>query len=155
MAFDAEVLVVGCGNVLYKDDGFGPATIVEIEKNLENRPLPSNVMTVDAGTSAPFYIFSLPNPLWKKIIIIDIGEFGGKPGDVKILSKDEVPKGRYQNPHSISVTDPLDDLEEVEIVIIACQPERVSSPYVEYGLSDSVLEAVPKAIDLVYEEVNI
>ena len=35
MTYDAEVLVVGCGNVLFKDDGFGPATIDEIEKNLE------------------------------------------------------------------------------------------------------------------------
>lgn len=154
MAYDAEILVVGCGNVLFKDDGFGPATIDEIEKNLEERPLPSNVMTIDAGTSAPHYIFSLPNPLWKKIIILDIADFGGKPGDIKILSKDEVPQGKYQDPHSVSVADPLDELQEVEIVIIACQPEKVSSPFVEYGLSDTVLEAIPKAIDIVYDEVN-
>lgn len=154
MAYDAEILVVGCGNVLFKDDGFGPATIDEIEKNLEERPLPSNVMTIDAGTSAPHYIFSLPNPLWKKIVILDIADFGGKPGDIKILSKDEVPQGKYQDPHSVSVADPLDELQEVEIVIIACQPEKVSSPFVEYGLSDSVLKAIPEAIDIVYEEVN-
>lgn len=155
MAYDAEILVVGCGNVLFKDDGFGPAVIDEIEKNLEERPLPSNVMTIDAGTSAPHYIFSLPNPLWKKIIILDIADFGGKPGDIKILSKDEVPTGKYQDPHSVSVADPLEELNEVEIVIIACQPEKVSSPFVEYGLNDSVLKAIPEAIDIVYKEVNI
>ncbi|MBR0471872.1 MAG: coenzyme F420-reducing hydrogenase, FrhD protein [Methanosphaera sp.] len=155
MAYDAEILVVGCGNVLFKDDGFGPATIDEIEKHLDERPLPSNVMTIDAGTSAPHYIFSLPNPLWKKIVIIDIADFGGQPGDVKILSKDDVPQGKYQDPHSVSVADPLEELQEVEIVIIACQPEKVSSPFVEYGLTDKVLEAIPKAIDLVYEEVKI
>ncbi|RAP52274.1 MAG: coenzyme F420-reducing hydrogenase, FrhD protein [Methanosphaera sp. rholeuAM270] len=155
MVYDAEVLVVGCGNVLFKDDGFGPAAIAEIEKNLENRPLPSNVMTVDAGTSAPHYIFSLPNPLWKKIIILDIADFGGKAGDIKILSKEDVPQGKYQDPHSVSVADPLDELKEVEIVIIACQPEKVSSPFVEYGLNESVKKAIPKAIDIVYDEVNI
>lgn len=57
MTYDAEVLVVGCGNVLFKDDGFGPATIDEIEKHLKERPLPDNVMTIDAGTSAPHYLF--------------------------------------------------------------------------------------------------
>lgn len=154
MTYDAEILVVGCGNVLFKDDGFGPATIDEIEKNISERPLPPNVMTIDAGTSAPHYIFSLPNPMWKKIVILDISNFGGQPGDVKILSKDEVPQGKYQDPHSVSVADPLDELDEVEIVIIACQPEKVSSPFVEYGLTDSVRNAIPKAIDLVYEEVN-
>ncbi|WP_455645716.1 coenzyme F420-reducing hydrogenase, FrhD protein [Methanosphaera sp.] len=155
MTYDAEVLVVGCGNVLFKDDGFGPATIDKIEEDLDKRPLPDNVMTIDAGTSAPHYLFSLPNPMWKKIIILDIANFGGKPGDIKKLSKDQVPEGKYQDPHSVSVADPLDELEEVEIVIIACQPEKVSSPFVEYGLSETVEAAMPKAIDMVYEEVKI
>ncbi|MDE4077905.1 coenzyme F420-reducing hydrogenase, FrhD protein [Candidatus Methanosphaera massiliense] len=155
MTYDAEVLVVGCGNVLFKDDGFGPTAIKELEEHLDERPLPDNVITIDGGTSAPYYVFSLPNPMWKKIIILDISDFGGKPGDVKILSKDDVPEGKYQDPHSLSVADPLDDLDEVEIVIIACQPEKVSSPFVEVGLSDSVKDAIPKAIDIVYEQVKL
>lgn len=153
--YDAEVLVVGCGNVLFKDDGFGPFAVQQIEENEKNRPLPSNVMTIDAGTSAPHYLFSLPNPMWKKIIILDIADFEGKAGDIKKLSKEDVPVGKYQDPHSLSVVDPLDDLKEVEIVIIACKPEKISSPFVEYGLSESVEKAIPKAIDMVYEEVII
>jgi hypothetical protein len=47
------------------------------------------------------------------------------------------------------------DLEEVEIVIIACKPEKISSPFVEYGLTERVEKAIPKAIDMVYEEVII
>lgn len=154
MTYDAEVLVVGCGNVLFKDDGFGPTTIKEIEEHLDERPLPDNVMTIDAGTSAPHYLFSLPNPMWKKLIILDIADFGGEPGEVRILSRDDVPEGKYQDPHSLSVADPL-DLTDAEIVIIACQPEDVSSPYVVYGLSESVEKAMPKAIDMVYEQVEI
>ncbi|PAV08270.1 coenzyme F420-reducing hydrogenase, FrhD protein [Methanosphaera cuniculi] len=154
MTYDAEVLVIGCGNVLFKDDGFGPTTIKEIEEHLDERPLPDNVMTIDAGTSAPHYLFSLPNPMWKKLIILDIADFGGEPGEVRILSRDDVPQGKYQDPHSLSVADPL-DLTEAEIVIIACQPEDVSSPYVVYGLSESVKKAMPKAIDMVYEQVEI
>lgn len=155
MTYDAEVLVVGCGNVLFKDDGFGPATINELEKNLDKRPLPDNVITIDAGTSAPHYIFSLPNPMWKKIIILDIADFGGKPGDIKVLSKEDVPATKYQDPHSVSVADPLESLENVEIVIIACQPEKVSSPFVEYGLSETVENAMAKAIEIVYDEAEI
>lgn len=155
MTYDAEVLVVGCGNVLFKDDGFGPAAIKEIEDNLNQKPLPDNVMTIDAGTSAPHYLFSLPNPMWKKIIILDIADFGGKPGDIKKLSKDDVPVGKYQDPHSVSVADPLDELNDVEIVIIACQPKKVSSPFVEYGLTDEVESGIPKAIEMVYDEVII
>lgn len=155
MAYDAEILVVGCGNVLFKDDGFGPATINVIEQQEKDRPLPENVMTIDAGTSAPHYIFSLPNPMWKKIIILDIADFGGTPGELKKLEKSDVPVTKYQDPHSVSVADPLEELGEVEIVIIACQPEKVSSPFVEYGLSETVEKAIPEAIDMVYEEVQI
>ena len=155
MTYDAEVLVVGCGNVLFKDDGFGPAVIEKIEKNLENRPLPDNVMVIDGGTGAPHYIFSLPNPMWKKIIILDIADFGQEPGTIKKLNKNDVPVTKYQDPHSISVADPLDELNEVEVIIIACQPEKVSSPFVEYGLSDTVRASINEAIDLVYEEVKI
>lgn len=27
MPYQADILVVGCGNILFKDDGFGPAVI--------------------------------------------------------------------------------------------------------------------------------
>ncbi len=154
MAYDAELLIVGCGNVLYKDDGFGPLTIQEIEKNIENRPLPDNVITIDAGTSAPYYVFSLPNDKWKKIIIIDIADFGGKPGEIAELSLDDVPAGKYQDPHSISVQDPLKELNGVDVNIIACQPEKVSSPFVEYGVTETLEKSMPKVIDMIYEKVD-
>ncbi len=155
MAYDAEVLVVGCGNVLFQDDGFGPAAIEELEKHLEERPLPENTMVIDAGTGGPHFLFSLPNPMWKKLIILDIANFGGEPGDIVLLTKDQIPPGRYQDPHSISVVDPLHDLDDVEVVIVACQPENVSSPDVVYGLSESVQKAIPEALDIVYEQVKI
>ena len=30
MAYDVETLVVGCGNLLFKDDGFGPLQVQPI-----------------------------------------------------------------------------------------------------------------------------
>ena len=32
MPYNVETLVVGCGNILYKDDGFGPEVIKELKK---------------------------------------------------------------------------------------------------------------------------
>ena len=43
MAYDAEILVVGCGNVLFKDDGFGPATINVIEQKQCNNACANEV----------------------------------------------------------------------------------------------------------------
>jgi coenzyme F420 hydrogenase subunit delta len=32
MPYDSEIIVVGCGNVLFKDDGFGPIVINLLQK---------------------------------------------------------------------------------------------------------------------------
>ena len=32
MPYDSEIIVIGCGNVLFKDDGFGPVVINILQK---------------------------------------------------------------------------------------------------------------------------
>ena len=72
-----EIVVAGCGNPLFADDGFGPAVIEELLR-LE---LPGNVKVVDAGLGGPHFIFTLLDPeVTKQLIIIDIADFGAKPG---------------------------------------------------------------------------
>jgi coenzyme F420 hydrogenase subunit delta len=68
MPYDAEIIVVGCGNVLFKDDGFGPAVIEALEEYFKEHEdeKPENVMFIDAGTGGPHFVFSLPHDSWKK-----------------------------------------------------------------------------------------
>ncbi len=156
MPYDAEILVVGCGNILFADDGFGPAVIEALNKHSQEHPLPENVMTIDAGTGAPHFVFTLPQDCWKKMIVVDIVEFGAEPGTMRKFSVEELPKGSYENVHSWPVSQPLHDLaESCEVMVIGCQPERVSAPDVELGLTKSVEEAIPKAIKLILEEIGV
>ena len=37
MPYDAEILVVGCGNILFKDDGFGPEVINALEDYFKDK----------------------------------------------------------------------------------------------------------------------
>lgn len=46
--FDKSVVIFGCGNILFGDDGFGPAVFKELQ---ENYVLPCNFLALDAGTS--------------------------------------------------------------------------------------------------------
>ena len=32
MPYDSEIIVIGCGNILFKDDGFGPVVINLLQK---------------------------------------------------------------------------------------------------------------------------
>ena len=100
----SEIVVAGCGNPLYADDGFGPA-VVESLKDLE---LPENVTVVDAGLGGPHFVFTLLNPeSTKTLIIVDIADFGGEPGELRWLAVDELPVGSYRDAHSWDLTEPL------------------------------------------------
>jgi coenzyme F420 hydrogenase subunit delta len=156
MAFDAEILVIGCGNILFKDDGFGPAVTEAMEEQFKENELPDNVMILDAGTGGPHYIFSLPNELWKKLIIVDVVEFGAEPGTLRKFDVSELPEGSYENVHSWPVSQPLHDLSETyEVIVIGCQPESVSAPDVALGLTKNVEDAIPKAIKMILKEIGV
>lgn len=157
MTYDVETLVVGCGNVLFKDDGFGPAVIKRLEEYFEDKDMPEETMFIDAGTSATHFVFSLPNEKWKKIIVIDVVLFDAEPGTVKIFSPYDMPKGKYENAHSWPVEEPLHDLADsgIEVVIVGCKPEKISSPDVEMGLSESVENAIPEAINIILKEIGV
>ena len=156
MAFDAEILVIGCGNILFKDDGFGPAVTEAMEEQFKETELPDNIMIIDAGTGGPHYIFSLPNELWKKLIIVDIVEFGAEPGTLRKFDVSELPEGSYENVHSWPVSQPLHELSETyEVIVIGCQPESVSAPDVELGLTKNEEDAIPKAIKMILKEIGV
>lgn len=156
MPYDAETLVVGCGNILFKDDGFGPAVINKLEEYFKNREMPDETMFIDAGTGATHFIFSLPNEKWKKIIVVDVVEFNAEPGTIKIFSPYEIPKGSYENVHTWPVEEPLHDLSEnCEVIIVGCKPGEISAPDVEMGLTEPVEKAIPKAVDIILKEIGV
>ncbi len=82
-----DVLILGCGNPLFGDDGFGPAVIEQIEKNYL---LPSNVGVLNAGTSIRDLLFDLllleETP--GTIIIVDaVDHESNLPGDISVFDK--------------------------------------------------------------------
>ncbi len=148
-----EIVVAGCGNPLFADDGFGPAVIEELLR-LE---LPDNIKVMDAGLGGPHFIFTLLDPeVTKRLIIIDIADFGAMPGDVATFDVAELPAGSYRDIHSWDITEPLQRLKDaVTITIIGCQPGRVTAPDFELGLTDEVKDAIPKTVRLVLELIGV
>ena len=146
MSYNHENLIVGCGNILYGDDGFGPEVIRYMKEN--NIELPGDSIIIDGGTSAPHYIFTLPEDKWKNIIIIDIASLNKKPGTIEVLNIDEVAEDeRYMDVHGLSATYPLHDLKDkINIKIVACQAENVPQE-MEIGLSNSIEKSIPEAVN--------
>jgi coenzyme F420 hydrogenase subunit delta len=148
-----EIVIAGCGNPLFADDGFGPAVVEELKK----LTLPDNVKVEDAGLGGPHFIFTLLDPeVTKKLVIIDIADFGAEPGEITKLRVEDLPPGAYRDAHSWDLTEPLHRLkDDIDITIIGCQPKRVTSPEFEIGLSDEIVKAIPKTIQVVLDIIGV
>ncbi|MFA6364659.1 coenzyme F420-reducing hydrogenase, FrhD protein [Methanoregula sp.] len=148
-----EIVVAGCGNPLFADDGFGPAVVEELQK----LTLPDNVKVVDAGLGGPHFIFTLLDPeVTKRLVIVDIADYGAEPGSVTKLRIEDLPPGSYRDAHSWDLAEPLQRIKDrIDITIIGCQPKRVTDPDMEIGLSDEVSKAIPKAVRVVLETIGV
>jgi len=148
-----EIVIAGCGNPLFADDGFGPAVIEELQK----LTLPDNVKVVDAGLGGPHFIFTLLDPeVTKRLIIVDIADYGAEPGSITKLRIEDLPPGSYRDAHSWDLAEPLQRIKDrIDITIIGCQPKRVTDPDMEIGLSDEVSKAIPKAVRIVLETIGV
>ena len=149
----SEIVIAGCGNPLFADDGFGPAVVEEMQK----LPLPDNVTIIDAGLGGPHFIFTLLDPeVTKKLIIIDIADFGEKPGTLAKFRVEDLPPGSYRDAHSWDLAEPLQRIKDlIDITVVGCQPARVTDPEMEIGLSDEVSDAIPRTVRFVLEMVGI
>jgi len=149
-----DILIVGCGNLLFGDDGFG----CEVISKLEKMDLPDNVEVIDAGASGAYYLMTLVDEDIKKIIVVDAIDFGLDPGTIKKIDVDELPNiKKYSfDAHNVPLAPFLKDLHNkgIEVVVIGCQGKEFTMPDIKPGLSEEVAKAVDKAIEMILEEIK-
>jgi coenzyme F420 hydrogenase subunit delta len=188
MPYDSDIIVIGCGNVLFKDDGYGPIVINilqkifndqndyydpaitdfvdnefdkeilnEISEKVEGKTLPDGVQFVDGGTAAPTNFFPLYEDYdWKKLVVVDVVEFDGEPGTVDTFDPSVMQHGKYDNPHGMTVEDPLHEIsQKCEVVIVGCKPAEIPTPDIDMGLTQPVEKAIPKTIDIILNEIGV
>ncbi len=149
-----RVLILGVGNVLFGDDGFGPAAAEYI---INHCKIPNDVHVMDAGISAGDILLNIALSPKKpeKIIIIDAVKMQKKPGTVFKLSINDLPSSKLSDfsTHVFPATSLLKDLRDkmnIEIIIVASQARKVPKT-VSQGLSDTMSMALPKAACLALE----
>lgn len=89
-------LVLGIGNLLWADEGFGVRCVEQLHAGYE---LPPTVRVMDGGTQG---IFLLP---WvraaQRLLIFDAIDFGLEPATLKLITGDDVP--RYMGAKKVSM----------------------------------------------------
>ncbi len=153
----SDIVVLGCGNILFGDDGFGSY----VAERLQDRGvLPENVSVVNARTSVREILFDLilSEQKPRKIIVIDAVDASKEPGEVFRIHIDELPINKIDDftLHQIPTSNLLRELKDlcgVEVIIIGVQVESIPE-VVRPGLSDTLIQSVPVAIGEVLKCCN-
>ncbi len=151
---DKRILILGVGNILFTDEGFGVRIAEELEQKYEFSP---NVTILDGGTLG----LRLMGPIMESdyLVIVDIVLNEGQPGDVfRLLGEDLNKACAFKN--SMHQTDLLDTLANCSIVgqvpddIILYGVEPVNYKDMSAALSPELEAKMPEVIDAVLKEVE-
>jgi hydrogenase maturation protease len=147
----ARRVVVGCvGNVLRRDDGFGPAVGARLG------PMPQGVEVIESGIGGVALLQELMAGCYG-LVLVDAVDQGAPPGTVFVITPEvgeavHVPDVHLANPDRVlSMAKGLGVLPE-RVAIVGCQP--VDASELGEGLSPEVERAVATAAVKVKEIVN-
>jgi coenzyme F420 hydrogenase subunit delta len=150
--YRAHILVLGCGNILFGDDGFGPAAVKYLEGNYE---VPENICVVDAGTGVREILFDilLSEKKPERIIIVDSVSTGMEPGKIFEISVEDMPENKISDfsLHQFPTSNLLRELKEicnVDVRLIVAQTEDVPEA-VKPGLSKRLADSIPPACEMI------
>ena len=106
--FTAENTVLGIGNIILSDEGFGVRVVEFLEKNFT---FPENVQLIDGGTLGVELTHFVTGT--KRLLIIDSINGGAEPGEIFHLRDDEIKNHFAQkiSAHEIGIQDVLTMLE--------------------------------------------
>lgn len=151
-----RTLVLGCGNWLFGDDGFGPAVIEYLVEHFE---IPDDVYVMDVGTGVRKLLFTLclTSELPEQVVIVDAVDKGRVPGEIFEIALDELPIEKIDDflLHQAPTSNLAKDLKSkgVGVRVMACQISRIP-PAIEVGLSPPVLSAVSRLSERIVEEFS-
>jgi coenzyme F420 hydrogenase subunit delta len=150
-----SILILGCGNWLCGDDGFGSAVAQRLSEDCD---VPGHVHVLDVGTSVREILFDviLSEEKPETVIIIDAVDCNRKPGELFHLDIEGLPHIKLDDfsMHQLPTSNLLRELRDlcgVEVVLVACQVQDTSDE-VRPGLSPTVDEAVGRAVTMLADK---
>ena len=143
-----DILVLGVGNLLLKDEGVGIHVILALEKE----ELPPNVSLMDGGTGGLHLISWIQD--YNRIIMVDATLDHNPPGTIRLIrpryATDFPPLMRA---HEIGIRDMIDamilteKLPDIQLIVVSA--EDISE--VGMDLTPVVQAAVPKVVKMIQQ----
>jgi hydrogenase maturation protease len=154
-ALQGRIVVLGVGNLLWADEGFGVRCV---EAFGERYDLPEDVGLMDGGTLGLALVPLLLDAT--HILLFDAVAHRGEPGELIVARDDEIPKimgAGKMSLHQVGMNDILASLEllnhkPAKFTVVGIKPVELA----DYGgsLTDKVQAQVPAALQLGVEELR-
>jgi hydrogenase maturation protease len=144
-----DTLVLGIGNVLWADEGFGVRCVEFLAARHE---LPPDVVAMDGGTQGLYLLPYVQRA--RRLLVFDAIDYGLPPGTLRLIENQDVPRfmgAKKMSLHQTGFQDVLCAAELTgkcppEMLLIGVQPEEID----DYGgsLRPIVRERVAEAVEL-------
>jgi len=139
-----KTVIVGIGNPLRADDGFGPALIGELKGKID-------AVCLDAGSAPENYTGKVVRENPDTILLADALHLEEEPGNWAILDKDQILKSGFST-HDVSPHMFIEYLEQntkAKIFMLGVQPRSVN-----FGqeMSPEVKTTLKKLIKIIREQ---
>jgi hydrogenase maturation protease len=141
-------LILGIGNVLWADEGFGVRCVERLADRCSFGP---EVRLLDGGTQGLYLLPFLEDA--ENLLVFDAVDYGLPPGTMKIVEDDEVPAFMGAKKMSLHQTGFQDVIATAQFMgrcparlcLIGCQPEELE----DYGggLRDIVAAQIDPAVE--------
>ena len=149
-----KALVLGIGNVLWADEGFGVRCV---EHLAATRACGNGVTLLDGGTQGLYLLPYLEDA--DLLIVFDAVDYGLAPGTLKIVEGDEVPAflgAKKMSLHQTGFQDVIATAQLMgvcpsELLLIGCQPEELE----DYGggLRAGIAARIPEAVGIAVDRL--
>lgn len=145
-------VIIGCGNLLFKDEGIG----VHLIEYLQKINLAKEIELVDGGTAGLDLIDFIQKA--DKAVIVDAVCAGGLPGEIYSFSPADFETESFPKVslHDLSLKDVFRILEKLKaplskIRIIGIEPKDID---IGTDLSPELKERLPKLAELALKEID-
>lgn len=144
-------VVIGIGNILFKDDGIG----IHLINILKNEKLRETITLVDGGTATIDMLAYLTD--FNKVILIDCLRGGYKPGTIYKIKPEEIKSCNKENLslHDVQILEVIKMAElfgkKPDVIIYGIEPEDIS---LGTEITQVLINKISEFINYLKKEIN-
>ncbi|ACN98947.1 HyaD/HybD family hydrogenase maturation endopeptidase [Sulfurihydrogenibium azorense] len=148
-----KIAVLGVGNILFKDEGFGVFAVKYLQQNYKFDP---EIQLIDGGTGGFKLIEYFQD--YDYVILLDVISVNDKAGSIYRIEGENLASlsSYHQTAHEVEVLQMIDLAalggKSAKVVVLGIVPEDITKT--EIGLTSSLEKVFESFINLVLKEID-